>query len=299
MTADYENESKHVQPTYDATFKFIFGNEKRKHLTISFLNSLMGLTNNDMITDVEFVNTVTSTATVHSKFGILNIKVIDKNKKSYFIEMHRESSSNFVKRAIHYTSLAFSGFLKKGEDFGNLKPVVFIGIVKDSITQFYSSQNFKSDYVLHDKLSEHNFMADEMRYIFYELSKFNKSENQCLTVEHQWLYYLKHCGVDKNFEADNFNENVKEAYKLMYRNSLDKNTSDKLEKEIIEEYDAKAKEDSKELEGIIQCKKSSPKDLAIKMKSLGSPLEQIREITQLEENELQEIWKNNFYPIKK
>jgi len=46
--------NKKYNPLNDLLFKFVFGKEERKEITISFLNAALGREGDDEITDIKF-----------------------------------------------------------------------------------------------------------------------------------------------------------------------------------------------------------------------------------------------------
>ena len=49
-------ERRNYNPMNDYLFKFVFGREERKRITLSFLNAVLGLTEENELRDITFID---------------------------------------------------------------------------------------------------------------------------------------------------------------------------------------------------------------------------------------------------
>ena len=76
-----------LDPTNDLAFTKIFGNEKKKHILISFLNSVLRLPVNEQITDVRLLNPKQAPHLPGAKETILDVRCHDQTGAEYIVEM--------------------------------------------------------------------------------------------------------------------------------------------------------------------------------------------------------------------
>ena len=70
--------SKFLKPTNDVAFRRIFGSEEHKDLLIDFLNSLLELTDDKTIDQVDFLNPIQAPRLFGRKQSIVDILCKDK-----------------------------------------------------------------------------------------------------------------------------------------------------------------------------------------------------------------------------
>jgi predicted transposase/invertase (TIGR01784 family) len=88
---------KFVDPKNDLAFKKIFGNENKKEILISFLNSVLDFTNEKTIVDVTLNNPNQLPDIKELKETILDIKATNKNGDKFIVEMQKKDLSNFAR----------------------------------------------------------------------------------------------------------------------------------------------------------------------------------------------------------
>ena len=92
---------KFLDPTNDIAFKKIFGDENRKDILISFLNSLLGLKEGKKILEVEIQNPYQVPKIAELKNTILDVKCRDQRNISYLVEMQVAKQNGFEKRVLY------------------------------------------------------------------------------------------------------------------------------------------------------------------------------------------------------
>ena len=128
--------------------------------------------------------------------AILDVLCRTEDGKTFLVEMQRGYQKHFFERALFYTSFPIMKQGKKAlaeEARGNrpwdfsLDGVFFLGIL-----------NFKYE---DDEMTEHRYrlleatskklMTDKLEFVFVEVEKFDKSEDELETDLDKWLYLLK------------------------------------------------------------------------------------------------------------
>ena len=78
---------KFLDPANDAAFKKIFGNDQKKEILISLLNSLLSLKEGKKILEVEIQNPYLVSKTAELKNTVLDVKCKDQRNINYLVEM--------------------------------------------------------------------------------------------------------------------------------------------------------------------------------------------------------------------
>ena len=97
--------------------------------------------------------------------------------------------------------------------YNQLKPVIFLGILNFSFTQ---GSHYLSTHVIQDIRTQEHLLKD-FRFTFAELPKFNKTPDQLLTIEDQWLYFLKHASELESIPSIIHEAAVTEAFAIVNR----------------------------------------------------------------------------------
>lgn len=176
-----------LDPTNDLAFTKIFGNEKKKHILISFLNSILQLPAQEQITDVSLLNPKQTPHLPGAKENVLDVRCHDQTGKEYIVEMQILPQAFFDKRVLYYAAKTYSQQLNKGEQYHELNPVIFLGILN---FKFTTDSHYLSTHSIHNIETKEHILQD-FRFIFAELPKFNKTESELQTIEDKWLFFLK------------------------------------------------------------------------------------------------------------
>ena len=97
-----------ADPKNDVAFRKIFGNENKKVILISFLNSVLDLKNGYKIVDLTFKDSYQLPKISSLKSSIIDVKVKDQKKNSYIVEMQVSETDGFDKRVQYYVSKEYT-----------------------------------------------------------------------------------------------------------------------------------------------------------------------------------------------
>ncbi len=209
----------------DIAFRKIFGNENRKEVLISFLNAVLLLDHNHKIVNVDILTPYQMPDLKGGKVTIVDVKAKDQNNKTYIVEMQVAELDGFDKRVLYYASRSYSGQIERGNQYEQLKPTFFIGIL-----DFEGTPN--TSYISRHKITDietGNSFIKHIEFNFIELPKFNKQANELTTIIDQWVYFIKNA---ENLEVipENIND---EGLKFAYHDADKHNWT----KEELEAYD--------------------------------------------------------------
>ena len=176
-----------LDPTSDMAFKKLFGNTAHTAILIDILNAVLERKLGEKIVDLVFNDPYNTRETVRSKLSIVDVRCTDERGNQYIIEVQVEKQSDYAARAQYYSSLALSRQLSKTEQYAQLVPVIFVGILEFNLfeTDEYNSHH----YILDNKTYVHELKHLEFHFI--ELKKFTKQLDQLVTLLDKWIYFLK------------------------------------------------------------------------------------------------------------
>ena len=186
--------AKYINLMVDWSFKRVFGTEVNKDILIEFLKVIFP---QFAITDITYIPTEQLGIMEDDRKAIFDVLCKTEDDKTFLVEMQRGKQEHFFERALYYTSFPIMKQGKKtiakeeGEgsdpwDFG-LDGVFFLGILDFNYEQ--------------DELTEHRYqlletrtlkrMTDKLEFVFVEVAKFDKREDELETDLDKWLYLLK------------------------------------------------------------------------------------------------------------
>jgi predicted transposase/invertase (TIGR01784 family) len=181
--------SKFLDPKNDAAFHRIFGTERNKDILIHFLNDMVALPGGGRVQEVVFLKTAQEPEIAALKTSIVDVLCKDQYGNRYIIEMQVAKERDFEKRAQYYVSKAYAGQLKPGQQYHELKKVIFIAIT--DFVLFPEKKAFKSNHVLLDE-ETHEYNLRDFLYTFLELPKMVKESHELTTMVEKWAYFFRY-----------------------------------------------------------------------------------------------------------
>ena len=225
---------KFADPKNDLAFKKIFGNENKKEILISFLNSVLDFKNEKTIVEVTLDNPYQLPDIQELKETILDIKATNQNGDKFIVEMQKKDLSNFAKRSLYYTSKAYVSQIDKGEDVINLKKVYYIAILNFNM---FDNINYISRHLIINQETMTQDLKD-FEFTFIELKKFNtKLEDLNSTID-KWIYFINNASsfdlIPKEYE--NIKE-FQEAFKIANKYSWNKKELEYYDRVLMRQMD--------------------------------------------------------------
>lgn len=178
---------RYINPYTDFGFKMLFGTEMNKELLISFINSL--LSGKEVIRDLTYLNTEHLGTSEADRRPVFDVYCENERGEKILIEMQRGEQQFFKDRSLYYATFPIREQGEKGEWDYRLKAVYVIGILNfkfDSEDDNY----FHHEVQLMDVCTKQVFY-DKLTFIYLEMPKFNKSEDELVTMFDKWLFVLR------------------------------------------------------------------------------------------------------------
>ena len=198
---------KYLNPQNDVAFKRIFGQEKNKDILLAMLNVVLVKQIHRPLKEVRFISSNQEGKTVYQKRSAVDVICKDQDDCTYIIEMQVEKDAEFKERAQYYASKAFSNQAQKGEDYVNLKKVIFLAFCNYPI--FPEKRDFKSDHQIRDIVTHENDLQ-KLCFTFVDLSKFRRYETEQvseLTLDNKFYYFLKYASEINDDELEALSKN--------------------------------------------------------------------------------------------
>jgi predicted transposase/invertase (TIGR01784 family) len=199
---------KFADPKNDVAFRKIFGNEGKKVILMSFLNSVLNLVGEKKIIHLDFLTTFQLPRITGLKTSIIDVKVKDQMGNTYLVEMQLSEVTGFDKRVQYYVSKEYSSQIEKGDDYSMLTPVVLVGILE---FEYFKGNNFFTRHLLLNVETLENELKD-INFNFIELPKFKKDFNECTTLSDKWIYFIKNARNLEVIPPDINDEGLRAAY---------------------------------------------------------------------------------------
>lgn len=178
---------RYINPYTDFGFKMLFGTEMNKEFLISFINSL--LSGKEVIRDLTYLNTEHLGTSEADRRAVFDVYCENERGEKILIEMQRGEQQFFKDRSLYYATFPIREQGEKGEWDYRLKAVYVIGILNfkfDSEDDNY----FHHEVQLMDVCTKQVFY-DKLTFIYLEMPKFNKSEDELVTMFDKWLFVLR------------------------------------------------------------------------------------------------------------
>ena len=307
-------EERYISLLTDFGFKRIFGTAPNKELLINFLNSLFD--GAQVIKNIKYLNNEHLGDNIAARKAIFDVYCEGENGEKFIVEMQNAYQEFFKDRSLFYSTFPIREQAKKSSDWDfNLSRVYTIALLnfdmkeeafdKDKITHTVKLCDIETNKVFYRKLD----------FIYVEIAKFDKTEDELVTLYDKWLYVLKNLSrlesrpkvlLDKVFdrlfeeaEIAKFTprelreyEDSRKAYRDL-KNSLDtakregiaegmeKGLAEGLEKGLAEGMEkGRAEERRKAL--------AEKREIALQLLATGMPAEQVSAIVGLPMEELKD-----------
>ena len=207
--------SRYLDATNDVAFKKVFSH---KEILADLLNSILRLPEGKKIEELHFVPQEEVPDLGQGKRSIFDIKVRDQSGFWYIVEMQNRPDELFLKRVQVYAASSYSNQLLKGENYKGMMPIVVVSIVNGVLfpqevecINRHSTREEKTNI-------QHLF---ELSYVFVELGKFIKTEEELESIEDFWLFYLSQSTQVKHPPEKVKDANILKAYEVLERFNWD------------------------------------------------------------------------------
>ncbi len=181
---------KYISPFTDFGFKKLFGTEPNKDILMDFLNELLKKETGKII-DLTYLSLEQLGRSIDTRKAIFDIYCENKKGEKFIVELQKANQNYFKDRSVYYSTFPIQQQAKKGKWNFRLNAVYTVGIL-----DFVFAEDKDDEAVFHHevKLIDRNTQKvfyDKLTYIYLEMPKFRKTEDELETHFDKWLYVLK------------------------------------------------------------------------------------------------------------
>ena len=183
-------EERYVNPHTDFGFKRLFGSEFNKELLISFLNALFH--GEQTVADVTYMNSEQLGDRIDERRAVFDVYCQNEKGEKFIVEMQNVYQEFFKDRTIYYSTFPIREQAKRGTgwDF-HLKSVYTIGLLNFKFADGIENAHKWHHEVKLMEVDTKEVFYDKLTYVYVEIPKFNKSEDELVTMYDKWMYVLR------------------------------------------------------------------------------------------------------------
>lgn len=179
---------RYVNPYTDFAFKLLFGTDLNKEILIGFLNALFS--GRQVIKDVTYLNTEHLGSREADRRAVFDVYCENEKGEKILIEMQKGEQQFFKDRSIYYATFPIREQAIKGEIWNyELKAVYIIGILNFTFDDTDPSR-FHHEVKLMETTT-HEVFYEKLNFVYLEMPKFHKTEQELETLFDKWLFVLK------------------------------------------------------------------------------------------------------------
>lgn len=176
--------ARYLNPKSDLVFKKIFG--EHPDLLMSFLNALLPLAPNRLITEITYLPAEHIPEIPGFKYTVVDVRCKDVEGRYFIVEMQLNWSEHFIQRMVFNTAATYVKQLPKGIQYETLCPVYGLAIVDGNL-------NRGSDWFHHYQLMNPKKIdqtLEDIQLVFLELPKFNPVTFTEKKLSVLWMRYI-------------------------------------------------------------------------------------------------------------
>jgi predicted transposase/invertase (TIGR01784 family) len=287
---EYENgdtamKARYINPYTDFGFKKLFGEEGSIDLLIDFLNELLPIVHK--IVSLSFKNPEQAGAITAERRAIFDLLCEDEKGRKFIVEMQKAKIKFFKDRAVFYTTFPIREQAEKGEWDFRLTPIYCVAILDFTFDEARDRKDYITNVNLKDQYCQ--VFYDKLTYVFVEMPRFTKREEELQSHQEKWLYFLKNL---EDFEdiPDILKEDVFiKGFEIAEIANFDTRQLAEYEESLKVYRDLKGVVDTSFEEGIEEGKKEKALEMARMMKKEGEPVDRIVRYTGMTPGEIEKL----------
>ena len=291
-TMQVDIQERYINPYTDFGFKKLFGTELNKDLLISFLNAL--LNGEQEITDLTYLNGEQLGDGYGDRRAVFDVYCQLADGKKFIVEMQKAEQAYFKDRSIYYSTFPIREQAPKGGTWDyHLEDVYTVGILNFTFPgDEYPADSFIHEIKLTDVEDKHVFY-DKLTFIYLEMPKFNKAENELVTMFDKWMFALRNLSrllerpkaLQERIFARLFDQAEIARFTPQERREYEESIKD-----YWDYYSTMTTSYNKGIEkGIAEGKDEANRENARRMKADGMTFELISKYTSLSKEEIEDL----------
>ena len=292
--------TRYINPYTDFGFKKLFGTEMNKDLLMSFLNALFG--SEEVIKEVKYMNSERLGDGYGDRRSVFDVYCETEKGEKFIVEMQKAEQHYFKDRSLYYATTPIREQAPQGKWDYRLENVYTVGVLDFTFPdKEYPADEYRHVIKLMDVADKHVFY-DKLTFVYLEMPKFNKSEDELETMFDKWMFALRNLSrlldrpralqdrvFDKFFEQAEiakYSDDERQEYESSVKDYRDYiNTLDTAHQRGWAEGKAEGKAEGR-AEGRAEGEQSKAQEIATKLKFMGMSTEEIAKVTGLDASDL-------------
>ena len=275
---------KYVDLLTNSGFKAVFGDRANDDVVMSIMNTL--LPEHRKVTRIECLPTEHQGPTLKSKEFRYDFMCKGQDGTSFIVEVERQDDRHWFKRCVSYAARAYDRHNRKGHDY-DVHPVYLIGFMGIDIPHTDKDlwkRKYISEYTFREK-STHDLLAETIMIIFAELTRFDKTLEECEDDLDKLCYIFKHGGKMNEQPAKLKSEKYDRIFRACEIAAFSEEKKAQYENDMMEEREFNSKILTAELKGKAEEKLQNAKNL----KTLGVDPDIIAQALGLDRKVIEEL----------
>lgn len=169
-----QTDFKYADLLNDEVFKLVFGQESSKDVMIEFLNQVIS---DRTIVHVDFMDKEMHPGRRNSKGAVYDLLCETDDGSKVIVELQRRKQDSYAERMLYYSMHQILRQVEAGENSFDFCPVYVISILNFTLEQNAGIPDVRTVYRLYEERYD-RLLTDRVTYIFLELPKFTKEEEQ-------------------------------------------------------------------------------------------------------------------------
>mgnify|MGYP000061041804 FL=1 len=193
---------RRANPLNDVLFKYLFASKDNKGNLLRLLNDVLGPERRIM--DVEYLDRENDPRRYDGHASFLDVLARSCDGRIFHVEVQLLDEGYFFERVTYYAACSLADQLSKGDDYDQLRPVIFVSILRYVL--FPNRPDiWRSLHRVLD-LEDHRCYSDLLEFQFFELPKLKRlfEAGNLVTAEEtgleRLLRYLGRIGGDAEME---------------------------------------------------------------------------------------------------
>jgi predicted transposase/invertase (TIGR01784 family) len=184
-----ETGGRYINPYTDYGFKYLFGTEPNKEFTLALVNEL--LRGEEVIKSLTLIPSEQLGDTKEDRRAVFDVYAENEKGEKIIIEMQKADQQYFKDRSVYYSSFPIRAQGEKGKWKFGLKAVYTIGILDFVFDEDKDDEEYYHHVVRLMDIEKKEVFYDNLTYIYLEMPKFKKTEDELESLFDKWLYALK------------------------------------------------------------------------------------------------------------
>ena len=276
---------KYINPLTDFGFKKLFGEEPNKALLIDFLNQI--LPQEHQIEQLSYTKNEHLGNNLYERKAIFDLYCESSRGEKFIVELQKAKQNYFKDRSVYYSTFPIQEQAEVGDWDFKLSAVYTIGIL-----DFVFEETKNNPDILHRvqlKNQRNQVFFDKLTYLYIELPKFEKTEEELATKFDKWLYVFKHLSKLQDKPQALQEQVFEQLFQAAAIASFTREERAVYEDSLKYYRDIKNVVDSSKGEGFEQGQEEKALEIARKMKRRGVPNNIIAEDTGLAEETIKKL----------